>query len=298
MRWLPILVINRSISSVTAMIITSNLRLTTVDLTDLLAYGFMQRAFITGCLIACACSVLGIFLLLHRLSLIGDGLAHVTFGSVAISLFLNMHTLLISIPIVLLSSIGIFKLTQRSKLFGDASIGIVSSLGVAGGVLIASVSGGFNVDLFSYLFGNILSVSKNELIISAVLCFVVLAVIALLFQELLAVTFDEETARTSGINTNTINIMLVLLTAMTVVLAMKVVGVMLISSLLILPAATALQLTTGFRTAITISAISGIASVCVGITGSFLLNIPSGATIVLINLLFFASAAIFRRLRT
>jgi len=268
-----------------------------MDFVELLTYGFMQRAFIAGCLIACACSILGVFLLLRRLSLIGDGLAHVTFGSVALALLLHTHTLLISIPVVLLSSVGIFKLTQRSRLYGDAAIGIVSSFGIAGGVLIASISGGFNVDLFSYLFGNILSVSENELIISGALCVLVLAGIVLFFQELFAVTFDEETARTSGINADTINIVLVLLTALTVVLAMKVVGIMLISALLILPAATALQLSSGFRTAVTLSAVCGVSSVLAGIAVSFFFNMPSGATIVIVNLMLFAVAAGARILR-
>jgi zinc transport system permease protein len=257
----------------------------------------MQRALVAGCLVACACSILGVFLVLRRLSLIGDGLAHVTFGSVALALLLHTHTLLISIPVVLLSSVGIFKLTQRSRIYGDAAIGIVSSFGIAGGVLIASVSGGFNVDLFSYLFGNILSVSESELIISGALCLLVLGGIALFFQELFAVTFDEDTARTSGINADMINVILVVLTALTVVLAMKVVGIMLISALLILPATTALQITATFRVAVALSAICGISSVLVGIAVSFFCNIPSGATIVLVNLLLFATAAAFRILR-
>lgn len=264
---------------------------------DMLSFGFMQRALVAGCLIACACSILGVFLLLRRLSLIGDGLSHVTFGSVALALLLQTHTLLVSLPIVLLSSVGIYRLTQRSRLYGDAAIGIVSSFGIAVGVLIASISGGFNVDLFSYLFGNILSVSENELIISGALCLLVLAGIGLFFQDLFSLTFDEETARTSGINADGINMVLVLLTALTVVLAMKVVGIMLISALLILPAATALQLAGGFRTAVAFAAVSGVASVLVGITTSFLFNIPSGATIVLVNLLLFAAAVSCRSMR-
>lgn len=265
-----------------------------MDLADLLSYGFMQRALIAGCLISCSCSILGVFLVLRRLSLIGDGLAHVTFGSVALALLFQAHTLLVSIPVVLLSSIGIFKITQRSRLYGDAAIGIVSSFGIAGGVLIASISGGFNVDLFSYLFGNILSVSESELIISGTLCLIVLTGIALYFHELFAVTFDEDTARTSGINADRINMLLVLMTALTVVLAMKVVGIMLISALLILPAATALQITASFRSAVVLSALCGIASVLTGIAVSFFCNIPSGASIVLINLLLFATAAALR----
>ena len=136
-----------------------------MDIIDFLNYGFVQRALIAGSFIALLCSTLGVLLVLRRLSLIGDGLAHVTFGSVALGLVLKIYPLYISIPFVMLSSLGILKLMERARVFGDAAIGIVSSLGIAGGILLASKAGGFNIDLFSYLFGNILSVSEAELYI-------------------------------------------------------------------------------------------------------------------------------------
>jgi zinc transport system permease protein len=273
-----------------------------MDLQEMLSYGFMQRALIGGSLIAILCSVLGVFLVLRRLSLIGDGLAHVTFGSVALSLFFRLQSFYMTlaiIPIVLICALGILKLSQRARIYGDAAIGIVSALGIATGVLLASVAGGFNVDLFSYLFGNILSISWNELIIAGILFTIVIAGVAVFYNDLFASTFDEDLARASGIDTERINVVLVLLTALTVVLAMKVVGIMLISALLILPAATALQLAKGFRTAIVSAACIGVCTVVVGIGLSFCLNLPTGATIVLINFLVFISAftarALFRR---
>jgi zinc transport system permease protein len=270
-----------------------------MDIVEMLSYGFMQRALLGGSLIAILCSVLGVFLVLRRLSLIGDGLAHVTFGSVAVALFFRLYSFYMTlaiIPIVLACAAGILKLAQRARIYGDAAIGIVSALGIATGVMLASMSGGFNVDLFSYLFGNILSISTSELAIAAVLFVIVICGVAVFYNDLFAATFDEELARTSGINTERLNLVLVMLTALTVVLAMKVVGIMLISALLILPAASALQLAKGFKAAIVCAAGIGVCSVIAGISLSFVMNLPTGATIVLINFAIFIIAFFARTL--
>jgi zinc transport system permease protein len=243
------------------------------------------------------CSTLGVILVLRRFSLIGDGLAHVTFGSVALGLLFRIYPLYISIPVVMLSSLGILKLTQRARLYGDAAIGIVSSFGIAGGVILASVAGGFNVDLFSYLFGNILAIGPEELYISIALSVVVLVVIFLYFNEIFSMTFDEELARVSGIRTDRLNTTLALLTAITVVLTMSVVGIMLVSALLILPAVTALQLARGFRGAMLIAACVSFVAVTGGIFISLILNLPTGATIVMTGILIFLAALALRILR-
>lgn len=264
-----------------------------MQISEMLSYGFMQRALIGGSLIAILCSVLGIFLVLRRLSLIGDGLSHVTFGSVALALFFRLQSVYMTlaiIPTVLICAMGILKLAQRARIYGDAAIGIVSALGIATGVMLASIAGGFNVDLFSYLFGNILSISASELVIAAVLFAIVLTGVVVFYNDLFASTFDEELARSSGIDTDRINAVLVLLTALTVVLAMKVVGIMLISALLILPAVSALQIAKGFKTAIVLSAVIGVCTVVAGITLAFVVNVPAGATIVLVNFVTFLTA--------
>lgn len=268
-----------------------------MDLFDLLAHGFIQRALVAGSFIAVLCSTLGVFLVLRRLSLIGDGLAHVTFGSVAVGLLLRTYPFYVAVPIVIASALGIMKLINKARLYGDAAIGIVSSLGIAGGVIIASAAGGFNIDLFSYLFGNILAINQTEVWISAVLSVCLVIVILMHYHELLAITFDEESAKVSGIKTGRINRIMVILTALTVVLAMKVVGIMLISALLIIPPVTALQFARGFRATIVISCVSGLVSVLSGITISFFLNLPAGATIVMVSFVFFCISFIFNRLR-
>jgi zinc transport system permease protein len=266
-----------------------------MDILSMFQHGFVQRALIAGSFIAALCSVLGVFLVLRRFSLIGDGLAHVTFGSVALGLVFNVYPLYAAIPVVVASSLGVLKLTENGRLFGDAAIGIISSLGIATGILLASMAGGFNVDLFSYLFGNILAIGYEEVVTSIVLSAVLLAVVSLFYQDLLSITFDEDTARTSGVKTLLINRVLVVLTALTVVLAMRVVGIMLISALLILPAVTALQMSRGFRGTLLIALATGVISVVAGILVSFTADLPPSATIVLVNFLFFVVSLVLRR---
>ncbi|MDR3581059.1 MAG: metal ABC transporter permease [Oryzomonas sp.] len=269
-----------------------------MNVIEILSYGFIQRALLAGTLIAVLCSVLGVFLVLRRLSLIGDGLAHVTFGGTAIALSLKLYSassLLVSLPVVLLSSLGILKLTEKARVGGDSAIGIVSALGISAGIILASMGGGYNVDLLSYLFGNILSITTQEVGIAFVLFCVVLLLLSLFFNDLFAIAFDEELARVSGIRTATINSVLVLLTALSVVLAMKLVGIMLISSLLILPAVSALQLARSFKACVALAALQGGCSVVAGIFLSFAANLPTSAMIVLLNLLFFSLAFLARR---
>jgi zinc transport system permease protein len=262
-----------------------------------LSYAFIQRAYLAGAFIAVLCAMLGLFLVLRKMSLIGDGLSHVSFGAIALGLFLGFYPFAVAIPVVLVGSYFIFRLTERAGIYGDAAIGIVSSMGIASGIILASVSKGFNVDLFSYLFGNILAISNQEVYLSLGLCLAVLLIILVLYNDLFSVTFDEEFARLTGVSSKLINLMLTFLTAVTVVLAVKVVGIMLVSALLILPAVTALQLARGFTSAMLMAALDGIVSVLAGITLSFFLDIPAGATIVMINGAIFALALLYKKLR-
>lgn len=266
-----------------------------MDFLSVLQFAFVQRAFLGGGVIAVLCSILGLFLVLRKMSLIGDGLSHVSFGAVALGLFANLAPLVLALPLVVLASLAILKLTEKSRLYGDAAIGIVSAAGIAGGVILASISRGFNVDLFSYLFGNILAIGREELVLAVSFSVVVLVVVAVFYNDLLAVTFDEEHARVSGIKTARINTLLMALTAVTVVLAIRVVGIMLISALLILPAATALQLARGFKGALLISALAAITAVVAGICISIVLDLPAGGAIVAANLVFFLAAFVFRK---
>lgn len=262
---------------------------------EIIQFAFVQKAFIAGSFVALLCSVLGLFLVLQKLSLIGDGLAHVSFGAIALGLFFGFYPVYFAIPIVILASVFVLKLVKKGRFSGDAAIGIVSSVGIAGGVILASLGRGFNIDLFSYLFGNILAISSVEMYFSILLSLVVLAIVYLFYYDLFSITFNEECARATGIETDRINTLLVILTAVTCVLAVKVVGVMLVSSLLILPAVTALQLRRSFKATIFISAMVAVFSVLIGILLSIILNIPAGASIVLCNFLIFILAFLFKK---
>ena len=267
-----------------------------MGLTEIFNYEFVQRAFAAGILIAIVSSILGVFLVLRRFSLIGDGLAHITFGSVAFVMFLGVSPLYITLaalPIVMASSLAILKLTHSKRIQGDAAIGVVSSVGIAAGIILASLSNGYNIDLFSYLFGNILTVTRIELILSFIVFLTVTAIVIIFYNDFFAVTFDEELARTMGIKTRRINAILFLLTAVAAVLAMKVAGIMLVSAMLILPPLTALQLSLSFKMTIIAAVFFSILSVIFGIIAAFLLNLPAGGTIVIFNIgfLLFISGA-------
>ena len=268
-------------------------------LVEMFSYGFIQRALLAGILISVLCAVLGVFLVLRRLSLIGDGLSHVSFGSVALALFAGLkgaEMLLVSLPVVLLASLGILKLASRSKLGGDAAIGIVSSLGVAAGVMLAVLGRGYGVDLFSYLFGSILAITPAELFIAAGLFITVMVLLSFYYNDLVLLTFNEDLAAVAGINNRFLNSLLAVLTALTVVLAMKLVGVMLISALLILPASTALQLAKSFRMTMVLSVVTALFSVIIGIVSSFMMNLPTGATIIMVSFLLFSASFLFSRI--
>jgi len=267
-----------------------------MSIIEFFSYDFIIRALTAGAFIALACSILGVQLVLRRLSLIGDGLSHVTFGGVALGLVFGVYPMYIAIPVVVLSSLGILKLSEKARIYGDAAIGIVSSLGIATGVILASIAGGFNIDLFSFLFGNILAISITEVIISIALSIIALTVIYFYYNEIFSITFDEEFARASGINTERINSILVILTAVTVVLAMKVVGIMLTSALLILPAVSAFQIAKGFRNSIFISSGIAVVSVISGIFLSFIFNLPAGACIVIVSFIVFCGTFFYKNI--
>jgi zinc transport system permease protein len=200
--------------------------------------------------------------------------------------------------VVVLASLGILRLASRARLGGDAAIGIVSSVGVALGVMLAVLGRGYGVDLFSYLFGSILAISQTELLVAAGLFVTVLALLWLYYNDLVALTFNDELAAVSGIRVSFLNSLLAGLTALTVVLAMKLVGIMLISALLILPASAALQVARGFRMTVILAVVFSLVAVVGGIITSFLLNLPSGATIILLAFLLFCCGYLYRQVTT
>jgi len=262
-----------------------------------LSYGFLQRALISGIFIALACAILGVFLILRRDAMFAHGLAHVTFAGVALGLFLNVAPIAVALGIAIFAALGILILKKKAGLYGDTAIGIFSSVGMAAGILLASLARSFNVDLFSYLFGEILAIETSEVLFSIGLVIVVLLVVIFYYHKFLYITFDSESAQASGIKVNRLDILLSVLTAVTVVLGMKVVGLLLVAALVVIPAATALQVSGSFRGALIISSLVAVVSVIFGLFLAFYFDFPASATIVLLCFFFFGVFFAFNRLK-
>jgi len=226
---------------------------------------FMIKALITGIFIAISCSLLGVFLVLKNMSLIGDGLAHVSFAAIAIGLLVSDKPIIISIPIVIVASFLVLLLKEKAKIDADATIGLLSSFSIAVGVIIASVAKGFNIDLFSYLFGSILFISPSEMILSGILAIILIVLVLLFYNDLFSITFDENFAKISGIKVRRVNYLLSVLISVTIVLGIRIVGTMLISSLIVFPSVSALQISKGFKRTLMFSVIFSMIAVVLGI---------------------------------
>jgi len=260
------------------------------EIMQIFQYDFMVNAIIAGVFVGISCAVVGVFLVLRKFSLIGDGLAHTSLATIALGMLLGIAPIAISIPLVILASLFILRLSQKANIWGDSAIGFVSAMAIALAVLMASLSKGFNVDLFNYLFGNILAITMLELITSVILSAVVAGVLIVFYRDLFVLSFDEDFAKVVGVKVNFLNGLIIVLTAIIVVLGIRVVGTMLISSLIIIPAITALQISKNFKLTIILSVIFAVFSIVSGIMLSFVLNIPTGATIVLISGALFLTA--------
>ncbi len=262
-----------------------------------LAYGFLQRGLLAGLFVAFACALLGVFLILRRDAMIGHGLAHITFAGVALGLLLNVIPLGMALAVAVLTALGIMKLKEKAGLHGDTAIAIFSSLGLALGILLATLAGSFNVDLFSYLFGDILAIQTSEVWLSVALAAVVVFIVVLHYHRFMYLTFDREAARASGIEVGRLDVLLTVLTAVTIVLGMKVVGLLLVSALVVIPAAAGLQLASSFRQAMALSALFGGSSVLAGLILAYFLDFPASGTIVVFSFLLFSFSFAFKRAR-
>ncbi len=261
----------------------------------LLAYGFLQRAFLAGVLIAVACAILGIFLILRKDAMIGHGLSHIAFAGVALGLFLNVLPLAAALLVAVAAALAVVKLKGRAGLHGDTAIGIFSSLGMAVGILLASLARSFNVELMSYLFGDILAIEPLEVALSVGLAAAVLIAVRLNYDKLLFMTFDRESARAAGIKVSRLDTLLMVLTAVTIVLGMKVAGILLVAALIVIPAAAGLQIASSFRTAVRASIAVAVAAVAGGLGLSLALNIPASAAIVVLCFLAFGAFFVLKK---
>ena len=262
---------------------------------ELFSYSFLVRALIVGSLVALCAALLGVSLVLKRYSMIGDGLSHVGFGALSIAMAMNAAPLAVAIPVVIVAAFLLLRISQNSRLGGDSAIALISSGALAAGVLVTSLTSGLNADVYSYMFGSILAMSRSDVILSVTLALCVLALYILFYHKLFSVTFDESFARATGVRVGTYKTILSVLTALTVVLGMRMMGAMLLSSLIIFPALSAMRVFKSFRSVVCFAAGLSVMCFCLGLTGSYLLSTPVGATVVVCDLTAFLLCCLIGR---
>lgn len=261
------------------------------------SYDFLTRALIVGVLVSLCCSLLGVSLVLKRYSMIGDGLSHVAFGAMAVALALDFAPLYVAIPVVIIAAFFLLKLSENSKVKGDSAIAIISSSALAIGVIVISVSKGMNTDVYNFMFGSILSMSRGDVITSVALSAVVILLFVFCYNKIFAITFDENFARATGIKADAYNMLLAFLTAVTIVIGMRMIGSLLISSLIIFPALTAMRVAKSYKGVVITSAIVSVAAFSFGLWLSYPLSTPAGASVVVVNLIFFVIFSVIGKIK-
>jgi len=254
----------------------------------------MQRALVVGLLISVLCPVISFFVVNRNLGFIGVGIAHAAFGGMALGSFLGVDPVSASVIFSGASALGIARVSRSKRVSEDTAIGMLFSAAMALGVVLIGLKKDYTIDLFGYLFGNILAVTRGDIITIAVMGTVVLIVVSVFFKEFLLLCFDEEYGQTLGLPMVPLYYLLLVLIAITVVLAMKVIGIVLVSALLILPAATAQMWFRDYRAVIIVSIVISLCTVVSGLFASYYLNIASGASIVLIGTALFLVSGFFK----
>lgn len=247
----------------------------------------LVRALIVGVLVSLCAALLGVSLVLKRYSMIGDGLSHVGFGALAVATVMNLAPMTVAIPVVILAAFLLLRLSSNGKIKGDAAIALISTSALAIGVMAVSMSNGMNVDINSYLFGSIISVSSGDVVISVILALAVLLMFVFFYTKIFAITFDENFAKATGTNANLYNMLIALLTAVTIVIGMRLMGSMLISSLIIFPALCSMRVFRSFKSVTICSAVISVTTFVIGMFISYIADTPCGASIVCVNIVFF-----------
>ena len=244
---------------------------------------FLIRALIVGLLVSLCAALLGVSLVLKRFSMIGDGLSHVGFGALAIASALNLAPLQVSIPIVIVAAFILLRISSNGKIKGDAAIALLSSSALAIGAIVVSQSSG-TTDMNSYMFGSILAISNEDLVLSIVCSVIVIVMFVLFYNKIFAVTFDESFSKATGVKSGVYNTIIALLTALTVVVGMRIMGALLISSLIIFPALTSMRVFKSFRGVTICSALVACVSFIIGMEITYHADFPAGASVVVANL--------------
>ena len=256
-------------------------------LSEMLSYPFMVRALFGGMLVSLCASLLGVSLVLKRYSMIGDGLSHVSFGALSIALAMGWSPLKVSIPVVVLAAFFLLRITENSRIKSDAAIAMISASSLAIGIIVTSLTTGLTTDVSSYMFGSILAMTKEDVVLSAVLCIIVLGLFVLCYNQVFAVTFDENFAKATGVNVGAYNMLISVLTAVTIVLGMRMMGAMLISSLVIFPCLTSMRVFKSFTSVVISSGILSLICFLLGMMASYQFSTPAGASVVVVNLIAF-----------
>lgn len=254
---------------------------------EILSYPFLVRAFVGGIFVSLCASLLGVSLVLKRYSMIGDGLSHVSFGALSVAIAAGWSPLTVSIPVVVLAAFFLLRITENGKLKSDAAIALISASALAIGIIVTSMTTGMTTDISSYMFGSILAMSPSDLTLSLVLSVVVLGMFIFCYHKVFAVTFDENFAKATGVRVNWYNGLIAILTAVTIVLGMRMMGAMLISSLVIFPALTSMRVWKSFRGVVLSSGAVSVICFMIGMAASYTFSTPAGASVVVANLLCF-----------
>ena len=256
-------------------------------LSEMLSYPFLVRALVGGILVSLCCALLGVSLVLKRYSMIGDGLSHVSFGALSIAVAAGWSPLKVSIPLVVLAAFFLLRITENSRIKSDAAIAMISASSLAIGIIVTSLTTGMTTDVSSYMFGSILAMTKEDVMLSAVLCIIVLGLFVLCYNQVFAVTFDENFAKATGVNVSAYNMLISVLTAVTIVLGMRMMGAMLISSLVIFPCLTSMRVFKSFTSVVVSSGILSLVCFLLGMMASYQFSMPAGASVVVVNLIAF-----------
>ena len=262
-------------------------------MSEMLSFGYMQRALLAGVLIGTLCAIVGVYVILRGMSFIGVGVAHASFGGVALGFLLGINPLIAAALFCLLTAWGIGIAAQKGEIKEDTAIGVFFAFTMALGILFISCMRRYNVDLFGWLFGSIIAVTSQDIMITLILGGCVILIVALLFKELKFISFDSEMAKVTGLPSGFLYFLLLGLIALTVVVSIKVVGIILVSALIVTPAAAAYQLTERFNWMMALSIAIGVFSAVGGLIVSYWLDTPSGATIVILVTIIFFAASIF-----
>jgi len=267
-----------------------------LNILNLFGYQFFQNALIGGIIVAVVCGLVGLFLILKKETLIGEGLSHTAFGGIAIGLLLGINPLITALAVSILAVFAISYMRRKKIATSDSAIAIMIALGFSTGLIIISIAGGFNIELFNYLFGSILSITISDLLLVSILSTFVLLFLGFYRRELLSMIFDEEDSQIMGIPTNRLTIIFDILTAITIVLSIKVIGTILVVALLVIPGLCALKLNLSFKKTLLTTALFSIISTTTGIIVSAIFNIVTAGIIVLVLTAFFIITLIYKKL--